>query len=280
MSTSPQTLPTTESVARHYDELDPFYRQIWGEHVHHGLWRTGREDAEQAVHELIREAARQAEIEPGTRVCDIGCGYGGTARHLAATFQAQVEGITLSSAQHRYAREKPTAQVIIHHGDWLQNSFPDASFDAAISIESSEHMPDIEGFFRQAYRVLKPGGRLVVCAWLSRANPSKWQIRHFLEPICREGRLFQLGTQSEYLNWMEAAGFHMEHSEDVSRQVQRTWSHCTGRLARALLTHPASRQFLFDKRQNNRILALTVFRLWLAYRTGAMKYGIFKARKL
>jgi tocopherol O-methyltransferase len=38
----PRTVQTAESVARHYDTLDRFYREIWGEHVHHGLWRGGR----------------------------------------------------------------------------------------------------------------------------------------------------------------------------------------------------------------------------------------------
>src|SRR5205085_1479125 len=40
---------TGEAVARHYDELDHFYRNIWGEHVHHGLWRRGDESPEIAV---------------------------------------------------------------------------------------------------------------------------------------------------------------------------------------------------------------------------------------
>ena len=44
---------TPQDVAGHYDELDPFYRRLWGEHIHHGLWVHGRETAEQAVVQLI-----------------------------------------------------------------------------------------------------------------------------------------------------------------------------------------------------------------------------------
>ena len=41
----PRRAMATSDVADHYDELDVFYREVWGEHVHHGLWRTGREPA-------------------------------------------------------------------------------------------------------------------------------------------------------------------------------------------------------------------------------------------
>src|SRR5437667_187331 len=63
-------------VADHYQELDRHYREIWGEHVHHGLWRTGRETPLEAVEQLIAFVAEQAGIRPGDRVVDIGSGYG------------------------------------------------------------------------------------------------------------------------------------------------------------------------------------------------------------
>lgn len=56
---TPRKIPTVESVARHYDELDIYYRDLWGEHVHHGLWRTGRETPEAACEQLIRLAAEE-----------------------------------------------------------------------------------------------------------------------------------------------------------------------------------------------------------------------------
>ena len=50
---------STEEVADHYDELDPFYREIWGEHVHHGLWESGEETIEEAVVNLVRYAVKE-----------------------------------------------------------------------------------------------------------------------------------------------------------------------------------------------------------------------------
>ena len=80
----PRTPFAPPSVARHYDELDAFYREVWGEHLHHGLWRTGRETAAEAVRHLVDVVADEARVEAGSRVCDAGSGYGATARRLAA----------------------------------------------------------------------------------------------------------------------------------------------------------------------------------------------------
>ena len=82
------------AVASHYDELDHFYRDVWGDHVHHGLWLRGDESRECAVEQLAELVAENAQIGPGVRVCDIGCGYGATARLMAAR-GAEVTALTI-----------------------------------------------------------------------------------------------------------------------------------------------------------------------------------------
>ena len=270
-----------DEVAAHYDDLDYFYRDVWGEHVHHGLWRHGNESREEAVRQLVHHVAREAQIAHGTRVCDIGCGYGATARMLAAEFGAEVTAITVSSAQHEFARnvagEVSNPRYLL--GDWLENGLTAESFDAAIAIESSEHMPDLAAFFAQAHRVLRPGARLVICAWLSADDPSPQARRWLLEPICREGRMPQMGTVADYERLARAAGFTPERPEDVTAQVARTWSAIAGVFARKLASRPAYLRFLFDRHARNRIFAFTIFRIWLAYRTGAMRYGVLTYTK-
>lgn len=273
---------TNADIARHYDQLDRFYREVWGEHVHHGLWRTGRETSEEAARELVNAVTAHLQFTPGAQVCDIGCGYGATSRILAQEFQAEVTGFTLSPAQHRYAESRnapDAANPRYFLRDWLQNGLPDAAFDAAFAIESTEHMPDKAKVFAEAARVLRPGGRLVVCAWLAGDHPKPWHHRHLLEPICREGRMPGLGTEAEYVQWMETAGFTVTARADVSRQVRRTWPVCAGRFFRALFFRPSYLRFLLDRKNDNRIFALTMLRLWLAYGTGAMRYVIFSARR-
>jgi tocopherol O-methyltransferase len=268
-------------VARHYDELDAFYRDIWGEHVHHGLWLRGDETQPQAVRQLTEVVAREAQVQAGTRVIDIGCGYGATSRFLVHELGAQVTGITISSAQHAIATEsgKEAADLQFVLGDWLENSLPDDAFDAAIAIESSEHMPDKTRFFAQAYRVLRADGRMVICAWLSAEAPTRPQARWLIEPICREGRMPHLGSESDYRELALEAGFKIERVQDVTDQIARTWPMIIRTFLLNLLRKPGYLRFLLNKHASNRIFALTIIRLWLAFRGGAMRYCIFTLRK-
>jgi tocopherol O-methyltransferase len=276
----PKTTQSAADVAKHYDNLDRFYREIWGEHVHHGLWRTGRETPLEACVALSAAVADRLALKPGETVCDVGCGYGGTSRILA-DMGAEVTGLTLSEKQLAYAesahpRDNPKLMV----RDWLENRFPDASFDAVLSIESSEHMVDKPLFFAEVARTLKPGGRFANCVWLSSENPSPAAINHLLEPICREGRLPSMGSESEYRAMMAKAGLEVTSFEDLTAQVWRTWWLCLTRAAIGIATDRAYRAFLLDPRNSDRSFAITLLRILWAYRSGAMRYGLFAARKV
>lgn len=270
----PNQPQTTAGVAAHYDELDPFYREIWGQHVHHGYWATGRESADEATEALIDLVADRLELTAGQQVCDIGCGYGATAQRLAERHALHVTGVTVSAAQAALAKARVPAygSVAFRHQDWLANDFPDACFDRAWAIESSEHMEDKRRFFAEACRTLRPGGRLVVCAWLSRTAPRPWQVRWLLEPICREGRLPGMGDEADYRTLANEAGLTVTRVEDLSDKVRRTWALCARRLGYKLATQPRYARHLLDPRRANRVFALTLIRLLLAYRTGAMRY--------
>jgi len=261
-------------VADHYDELDVFYRELWGEHVHHGLWVNGQESPEVAVRHLVDVVAKEAQIKPGDHVIDIGCGYGAAARQLTEYYGAEVTAITLSLAQHAYAQSvTPGTNPVYLIADWLTTDFPQ-SFKGAIAIESSEHMSDRDEFFRRAYKVLEAGGRFVVCAWLSGEAPSSMEITWLLRPICDESRIPYLPTLDELVASARAAGFEVVNAQDCTRAVRRTWGIIFRRLIGSLLTDSRYRAFLRDPRRRNRIFALTVVRLCLAYRVGAMRYGI------
>ncbi|WP_404713544.1 class I SAM-dependent methyltransferase [Sphingomonas sp. MMS24-J13] len=266
----PRAPQSHAAVADHYNELDAVYRGLWGEHVHHGLWRRGDETQQQAVEALSDLVGERLGFGAGDRLVDIGCGYGGTARRFGAC-GAQVTGFTLSAEQAAHSLHH--AGVDLRVQDWLANGLPDASIDGAYAIESSEHMTDKSAFFREARRALRPGGRLVVCAWLAAERPRPWHVRHLLEPICYEGRLPSMGSESEYRAMAAQAGLKLIGFEDISARVARTWTMCLRRFARAMATDRVMRGFVLGAR--NRIFALSVPRLILAYRTGAMRYGVF-----
>ena len=267
-------------VADHYDELDVFYREVWGEHVHHGLWRTGHESDVEAAEQLVTHVADAIALQRGERVVDIGAGYGATARLLADRYAADVTAFTVSRAQFDFASAKrPTPGVRYLLRDWLRNDLPSESIDAAIAIESTEHMLDKAGAFAEAHRVLRPGGRLAVCAWIARERPSGWEERHLLEPICREGRLAGMGSEVEYRALLANSGFTDVRIEDLTVAVKRTWTKCARGVGARLLRDARYRRFLLDRASRNRIFALTLLRIWAAYETGAMRYLLFVAHK-
>ncbi|MBC7658864.1 MAG: class I SAM-dependent methyltransferase [Chitinophagaceae bacterium] len=123
MITSPFAISTSE-VADHYNSLDAFYRDIWGEHVHHGYWENGDETSEEAILHLSNVLIGWLNLKAGASVCDLGCGYGGTSRLLANHYAAKVMGYTLSERQKDFAESIPITQGKVEYRcqDFMHNN--------------------------------------------------------------------------------------------------------------------------------------------------------------
>jgi len=264
----------TSEIASHYDELDEFYRRIWGEHLHHGLWTTGRETQDEAVIALLELVAQRSSLSNGERVCDAGCGYGATGRWLWERFHAHVTGYTVSPAQHaRALRASPPGHRYVL-GDWMRNEEPPASFDVVLAIESTEHMGDRLEVVREAHRLLRPGGRFAVAAWLSTPSPSRWQTRLLLDPVRSEGVLTSpLPTVHEWRDALDEGGFGEVSHDLVGTAVRRTWRHSALGVVKQL-GRASGWRYALDATKQHRRFALTVFRIWIAYGVGAMDYAV------
>ncbi len=273
-------IPPVEIIARHYDSLDYFYRDIWGEHIHHGLWLSGKESPAEAAEQMSRHVLACLDLSPGARLADVGCGYGGTARLAAEIYGANVVGYTVSAAQKSYAEKRSISRgsVEIRVQDWAEAKLADGSVDALLSLESIEHMPDRGSFAREARRVLRPGGKMVVCTWLAAERVSGWSQRHLLEPISREGRQAALVTTQDLKSLLGAAGFSEVLVEDLSTQVKRTWRVVIRRMMFRLLTRRRYWQLMLDASASDRIFAITACRILTAYQTGCMRYALFSCR--
>jgi tocopherol O-methyltransferase len=270
-----------EDVAGHYDDLDVYYRYLWGEHVHHGLWMTGTETVQQAVEQLITYVSDALPVYAGQQVIDVGCGYGGASRYLAQQRQWRMVGLTLSAVQFNYATARTAKddnpRFLLQ--DWTANDFDSETFDGLLSIECLAHVADKPRYFEEIFRVLKPRARAAVTAWLSAEQLSGVAQRWLLESICREGRLPSMGTAADYRQLAERAGLRIVSYAELTQHVQRTWRLCLGRMVRMLTFSPLGWQFLIKGKSRHAIFAFTVAKILLAYACGAMSYGFFVLEK-
>src|SRR5690242_6328431 len=111
------------------------------------------------------ELARGAQIGNGSHVADFCAGLGGTVRYLAHTYGADVTGIELTPARvtgaqalTRHVGLHATARIV--EGNVMEVPLPDASVDAVVSQDAFCHVPDVKRAVAEAFRILRPGGRL------------------------------------------------------------------------------------------------------------------------
>ena len=88
-----------------------------------------------------------------------------------------------------------------------------------------------------------------------------------------------MGTETDYRKLLAEAWFEVEAVSDITREVRGTWGICLRRAVSRFFRDAATRSFMFSAASRNRVFVLTMARIWLAYRTGAMRYLVFRARK-
>jgi tocopherol O-methyltransferase len=165
-----------KQIQQFYDASSGLWEEIWGEHMHHGYYGpngTQKKDRRQAQIDLIEELLNWAEVKTPENILDVGCGIGGSSLYLADKFHARATGITLSPVQAARATERAQELNLSNRSQFLVADaqampFEDNSFDLVWSLESGEHMPDKTKFLQECYRVLKPGGKLIMVTWCHR----------------------------------------------------------------------------------------------------------------
>ena len=265
-------------IRRHYNVSTIFYRILWGQHIHHGLW-SGNESPKVAAQQLTEQLAREARIAEGSEIADIGCGMGGSSIHLAKRMQCKVTGVTISSFQKRWATWAARMAGVAARAKFIcedaeKTEFPAASKDVVWSVECTEHLFDKPAFFRKVAGWLKPGGRVAICAWLAGDDPLSEPQKKLVYDVCEGFFCPSLGSEADYCQWMTDAGLKMTQVHDWTSRVSRTWEICRDRVNRLGIRRVAS---WIDPGQ---IIFIDRFQTLLdAYNTGAMKYGCFIAEK-
>jgi len=265
-------------IQNHYDITTLFYRLLWGQHIHHGFWKSD-ESSSRAQIQLTEELAKLAEVQRGSVIYDIGCGMGGSSRWLARHLDCDVTGVTLSPFQRFWATTESKlvsnrTRPRFLRADAEEIGFPDDSADVVWSIECTEHLFDKPAFFAKASKWIKPGGCFALCAWLAGKSPmSSLQTNQAIR-VCEGMFCPSLGSQEDYVRWFENAGLEVTIATICTDQVKQTWEICRRRVQRTGVRYLAK---LLGK---NHVLFLDHFDAILdAYESGAMEYGMFIARK-
>ncbi len=165
------------SVASSYDSWtnDRLLENLWGEHIHLGFYEKPglKKDFRKAkidfVHELVHWSGLD-KLPKGSRVLDVGCGIGGSARILSNDYGFDVVGISISQEQIKRANELTNNNSFCRFDvmNALDLKFPQGSFDGVWSVEAGPHIFDKQQFADEMLRVLRPGGVLAIADWNQR----------------------------------------------------------------------------------------------------------------
>jgi tocopherol O-methyltransferase len=214
----------TERIRTLYDRISPYYRSLWGEHIHHGYWIRGDETKEQAQVQLIEHLAQLAGIASGACILDVGCGFGATSIYLARNYKAEATGITISPIQVEMASKaasaaEANAKFLLMDAQAMNFS---RSFDVVWSVESISHYQNLQAFFASAAGLLKPGGTLAVIDWFKKENLKPAEYKKFIEPI-EKGMLVELHTMQEYEAFMHSNRLQVSHNEILNEHCAKSW---------------------------------------------------------
>mmetsp|Transcript_15106 Transcript_15106/g.49547 ORF Transcript_15106/g.49547 Transcript_15106/m.49547 type:complete len:335 (-) Transcript_15106:137-1141(-) len=222
-----------EGIASFYDESTPLWENMWGDHLHHGYYPGGidRDDHRQAQVDMIDRSLEWAGVTEASRMVDVGCGVGGSSRHIARKFGASSVGLTLSPLQVKRAQQLSDDAELpctFEVGDALEMPFEDGEFDLVWSMESGEHMPDKAKFTGELARVCAPGGRVLLVTWCHRElNAGETELppdeQFLLDRICDAYYLPAWCPVSRYASLATELGLKDVRTADWSLEVQPFW---------------------------------------------------------
>lgn len=211
-------------IVEYYNATEHAYKDSWDLDnslaIHYGYWDDKVRSFPASLVRMNEVMAEQAGILPGEKVLDAGCGVGGSSIFLASVRGAEVTGITLSAKQVQKANANAKGKgvdgaVNFQVMDYCNTSFPNDSFDIIWGCESICYASNKEEFIKEAWRLLKPGGRLIV------ADGFVTQFQNNEDPVIRQWldgwQVNYLETSQRFASLMEQAGFKNINYRNISK---------------------------------------------------------------
>jgi len=201
-----------KKIEEYYDDTQILYNIFWSKAHHYGLWDKETKKLSDAIKNTNRFVSELLDLQENDFVLDAGCGVGGSSFFMAKNFGVKITGITLSSKQIKQARTDAkklhlTNSVNFERMDFNNTKFKDETFTKIFSIESTCYACDKLEFLREAYRLLKKEGKLVIVdGFLSKKNLSEKEKKIYYK--CLLGwKGDNLSLKDDFLNDLRKAGF-------------------------------------------------------------------------
>jgi sarcosine/dimethylglycine N-methyltransferase len=230
-------------TARDYynsEDADAFYSSIWGgEDIHIGIY-TDTDDIAAASRRTVELMVGKVEITAGTRVLDVGSGYGGAARYLARTFGCAVTCLNLSEVENDRNRRLTAEQGLEHlitvtDGSFEDLPFQDNRFDLVWSQDAILHSGDRPRVLQEMVRVLAPGGELIFTDPMASDDCAKQALR----PILQRLHLDTMGSPSFYRTTLARLGVRAIEFDDLSAHLPHHYRRVLEETERAESQAPA-----------------------------------------
>ena len=216
-----------EAISHHYDVSNAFYEKVLGPSMTYtcAVYDSPDDSLEQAQARKYELVAGKLALEPGMRLLDVGCGWGGMVRHAAREHGVRALGVTLSREQASWAQAAIEREGLSHLAEVRHLDYRDApaeAFDAVSSIGLTEHIGvrNYPAYFRFLHSRLRTGGRLLNHT-ITRAHgrisvrPEPFTDRY----VFPDG---ELASPGRVVTEVHDAGFEVHHEENLRLHYAHT----------------------------------------------------------
>lgn len=204
------------------DDADTFYSTVWGgEDLHIGIYEQTRDIREASAATVDRMAAMLPRLNAGTKVLDIGAGYGGSMRRIVQRAGCETVCLNISETQndtnrHKTRRAGLTDRLRVVHGVFEDIPEADGSFDVVWSQDAILHSDQRAKVLGEVWRVLQPGGHFIFTDPMQADDVPDG----VLQPVYDRLQLNSLGSMRFYREAAEALGFEVVAQEEMAGHLR------------------------------------------------------------